>query len=134
MRWCENLVDIGESFFKKQILIPTNSWLQKSASIQPRTSHLIFIILAASRDLIFTERSSPSVLDGLLLSELSRESAQDNQDSKNLKSGLPSRSLAGLPQNSAFSRADMSLRRQEVGVSYRNVQKNCGQFRSAYLT
>ena len=37
-------------------------WLQKLASIQPRTSHSIFIILAASRDLNFTERSSPSVL------------------------------------------------------------------------
>merc|ERR1711977_473753 len=36
-----------------------NILLQKSASIHPRTSHLIFIILAASRDLIFTERSSP---------------------------------------------------------------------------
>ena len=34
-------------------------YLQKSASIQPRTSHLIFILLAASRDLIFTELSSP---------------------------------------------------------------------------
>ena len=45
-------VDLGESF-------PTNIYLQKSASIQPRRSHLIFIILAASRDLIFTERSSP---------------------------------------------------------------------------
>ena len=47
-----NLVDLVKSF-------PTNIYLQKSASIQPRTSHLIFIILAASRDLIFTERSSP---------------------------------------------------------------------------
>ena len=46
-----NLVDLVKSF-------PTNINLQKSASIQPRTSHLIFIILAASRDLIFTERSS----------------------------------------------------------------------------
>ena len=45
-------VDLGESF-------PTSIYLQKSASIQPRTSHSIFIILAASRDLIFTERSSP---------------------------------------------------------------------------
>ena len=47
-----NLVDLVKSF-------PTNIFLQKSASIQPRTSHLIFILLAASRDLIFTERSSP---------------------------------------------------------------------------
>ena len=47
-----NLVDLVNSF-------PTNIYLQKSASIQPRTSHLIFIILAASRNLIFTERSSP---------------------------------------------------------------------------
>ena len=48
-----NLVDLVKSF-------PTNIFLQKSASIQPRTSHLIFIILSASRELIFTERSSPS--------------------------------------------------------------------------
>ncbi len=47
-----NLVDLAKSF-------QTSIYLQKSASIQPRTSHLIFIILAASRDLIFTERSSP---------------------------------------------------------------------------
>ena len=47
-----NLADLVKSF-------PTNIYLQKSASIQPRTSHLMFIILAASRDLIFTERSSP---------------------------------------------------------------------------
>ena len=47
-----NLVDLVKSF-------PTSIFLQKSASIQPRTSHLIFIIIAASRDLIFTERSSP---------------------------------------------------------------------------
>ena len=45
----------------EQIAIPTNIYLQKSASIQPRTSHLLFIILAASRDLIFTERSSPGL-------------------------------------------------------------------------
>ena len=48
-----HLVDLIKSF-------PTNIHLQRSVSIQPRTSHLIFIILAASRDLIFTERSSPS--------------------------------------------------------------------------
>ena len=47
-----NLVDLIKSF-------STNIYLQKSASIQPRTSHLIFIVLAASRDSIFTERSSP---------------------------------------------------------------------------
>ena len=47
-----NLVDLVKSF-------PTNIYLQKLASIQPRTSHLIFIILAAPRDLIFAERSSP---------------------------------------------------------------------------
>ena len=47
-----NRVDLVKSF-------PTNIYLQKSASIQPRTSRLIFMILAASRDLIFTERSSP---------------------------------------------------------------------------
>ena len=47
-----NLVDLVKSF-------PTKIYLQKSASIQPRTIHLIFIILAASRDSIFTERSSP---------------------------------------------------------------------------
>ena len=47
-----NLVDLVKSF-------PADIFLQKSASIQPRTSHLFFIILAASRDLIFTERSSP---------------------------------------------------------------------------
>ena len=45
-------VDLGES-------VQTSIYLQNLASIQPRTSHLIFIILAASRDLIFTERSSP---------------------------------------------------------------------------
>ena len=48
-------VDLGDSF-------PTSVYLQKLASIQPRTIHLIFIILAASRDSIFTERSSPSWL------------------------------------------------------------------------
>jgi hypothetical protein len=48
-----NLVDLVKSF-------PTNIYLQTSASIQPRTSLLIFTILAASRDLIFTERSSPA--------------------------------------------------------------------------
>ena len=42
-----NLVDLVKSF-------PTNIFLQKSASIQPRTSHLILIILAASRDSIFS--------------------------------------------------------------------------------
>ena len=47
-----NLVDLVKSFPKK-------IYLQKSASIQPRTSHLIFIILTATRDEIFTERSSP---------------------------------------------------------------------------
>jgi len=50
-------VDLVKSF-------PTNIYLQKSASIQPRTSHLIFIILAASMDLIFTERSSPLYSSG----------------------------------------------------------------------
>ena len=47
-----NLVDLVKSF-------PTNIYLQNLASIQPRASHLIFIILATSRDSIFTERSSP---------------------------------------------------------------------------
>ena len=47
-----NLIDLVKSF-------QTSIYLQNLASIQPRTSHLIFIILAASRDLIFTERSSP---------------------------------------------------------------------------
>ena len=69
-----NLVDLVKSF-------PTNIYLQKSASIQPRTSHLIFIILAASRDLIFTERSCPQVGEKglaklLRSSELSEEEAQ----------------------------------------------------------
>ena len=50
-------VGLGESF-------PTSIYLQKSASIQPRTSHLIFIILSASRDLIFIERSSPAPARG----------------------------------------------------------------------
>ena len=53
-----NLVDLVKSF-------PTNILLQKSVSIQPRTSHLLFIILAASTDLIFTERSSPPPPDTL---------------------------------------------------------------------
>ena len=47
-----NLGDLVTSF-------PTSIYLQHFASIQPRTIRLIFIILAASRDLIFTERSSP---------------------------------------------------------------------------
>ena len=47
-----NLINLVKSFL-------TRIELQKMASIQPRTSHLIFIILAASRGLIFTERSSP---------------------------------------------------------------------------
>ena len=45
-------VALGESF-------QPHIYLQTLASIQPRTSHLIFIILAASRDSIFTEGSSP---------------------------------------------------------------------------
>ena len=37
------------------------NFLQKLASIQSRTSHLIFIILAASRDSIFTDPPRPKV-------------------------------------------------------------------------
>ena len=47
-----NLIDLVKSF-------RTSIYLQDLASIQPRTSHLIFIISAASRELIFTEWSSP---------------------------------------------------------------------------
>ena len=71
-----NLVDLATSF-------PTNIFLQKSASIQPRTSHLIFIILAASRDLIFTERLSPEEVhvslqeDGYLENLLRRKDSFD---------------------------------------------------------
>ena len=55
----------------------------RSASIQPRTSHLIFIILAASRDLIFTERLSPEEVhvslqeDGYLEKLLRRKDSFD---------------------------------------------------------
>merc|ERR1712118_100958 len=48
-----NLIDLVKSF-------QTSIYLQNLASIQPRTSHFVFIILAASRDLIFTERPSLS--------------------------------------------------------------------------
>ena len=60
-----------------------NICLQKLASIQKRTSHLIFIILAASRDLIFTERSSPEEVhvslqeDGYLEKLLRRKDSFD---------------------------------------------------------
>jgi hypothetical protein len=47
-----NLVDLVKSF-------PTSIWLQNLDSIQTRTSHLILIVLVASRDLILTEGPHP---------------------------------------------------------------------------
>ena len=62
-----NLVNLVKSFL-------TTIQLQKLISIQPRTSHFIFILLAASRDLIFTERSSPYAegLNDILKTHLGR--------------------------------------------------------------
>ena len=56
--WCRRGAKECKSGRSRQEL-SNEYYLQILASIHPRKRHLIFIILAASRDLIFTERSSP---------------------------------------------------------------------------
>jgi len=53
-RNANHVVDLVKSFLTSIFYL-----LAKSASIQPKSSHFIFIILVAFRDLIFTKRSSP---------------------------------------------------------------------------
>ena len=100
-----NLVDLVKSFlfflFSKSF--PTNIYLQKSASIQPRTSYLIFIILAASMDLIFTERSSPCCIQTRGLSETC------NKDHRGFSKLMPRSFFSCSCRGSCTGRAVVSL-------------------------